>query len=85
MPSQPAKASYASSGRQKLLVGEIDATLTLPGVVVPAAEFGRSVGTMNYIAFVLGRASTVATVVGFSLLLLLTAVVCGAAVFMLHS
>jgi hypothetical protein len=84
MPSQPAKAFYASSGRQKLLVGEIDATLTLPGVVVPAAEFGRSVGTMNYIAFVLGRASTVATVVGFSLLLL-TAVVCGAAVFMLHS
>jgi hypothetical protein len=62
---------------------EIDGTLTLPGVV-SSRESGRELGTMSYIALVLGRALAVAMVVGLSLLLLVAAV-CGAAIFMLYS
>jgi len=62
---------------------KIDAALTLPGVV-SSRQFGRDLGAMSYIAFVLGRALTVAMVVGLSLLLLI-AITCGAAVFVLYS
>jgi hypothetical protein len=57
--------------------------LTLPGFV-PSRQFGSALGTMSYIAFVLGRALTVAMVAGLSLLLLM-AVFCVAAIFVLHS
>ncbi|MGA8616460.1 MAG: hypothetical protein WB760_33145 [Xanthobacteraceae bacterium] len=55
--------------------------MTLPGVV-PPVELGRDLGAMSYIAFVLGRALTVAMVAGLSLLLLI-AIVCVAAIFVL--
>jgi hypothetical protein len=57
--------------------------LTLPGVV-SSRHFGRDLGAMNYIAIVLGRALTVAMVVGLSLLLLI-AVVSVTAIFVLYS
>jgi hypothetical protein len=56
--------------------------LTLPGIV-SSRQFGRDLGAMSYIALVLGRALTVA-MVGLSLLLLI-AVACGAAFFVLYS
>jgi hypothetical protein len=63
--------------------GEIDGRFTLPGVGF-SVEFGRGLGAMSYIAFVLGRALTVAMVAGLSLLLLI-AIVSIAAVFVLYS
>jgi len=61
----------------------IDGRLTLPGVA-SSEGFGCDLGAMSYIAFVLGRALTVAMVAGLSLLLLM-AIVCVTAVFVLWS
>jgi hypothetical protein len=74
---------FAATRPSKTTTCKIDDALTLPGVV-SSRQFGRELGAMSYIAFVLGRALTVAMVVGLSLLLLIT-IACCTAMFVLYS
>jgi hypothetical protein len=58
-------------------------TLTLLGIAA-ARQFGRKLGAMSYIAFILCRALVVGVVMGLSPLMLI-ALVFGAAIFVMYS